>query len=248
MNAHNSQHRIVIVNSDTAVLDTLSRICRSDGDNFHVVSESNGRRAVVSLTQEKPGLVIVGPGGENFDCLQVCRTIRDSYAGPMLLVASECDAVDEVTALEHGADLFLTASATGQLLMARIKSLLRLSGQWSIEGNGNGDVAAHDDSTESRLLDLGWLVADASSRVVRVRDEEIDLTSSEFDLLWCLGEKAGQIVTRDHIFTRLFGVEYDGLGRSVDQRVARLRKKLGDDGRTPQRIKSIRSVGYLLVP
>ena len=247
MEAH-INHRIVVVNADAAVLDTLGRICRSEGDNFHIVSESDSRRVAACLEQENPGLVIVGPGSARFDCLKACRKVRESYEGPILMIAGESDAVDEMTALEHGADLFLTASATVPLLVARIRSLLRLSEHRA--GRGNGDIprVAPEDSAARHTIDLGWLVADAASRVVRVRDEEIDLTSSEFDLLWCLGEKAGQIVTRDQIFTRLFGVDYDGLGRSVDQRVARLRKKLGDDGRTPQRIKSIRSMGYLLVP
>ena len=73
------------------------------------------------------------------------------------------------------------------------------------------------------------------------------MTSTEFDLLWLLALNPGQIVTRDQIYRELRGIEYNGLDRSIDLRIARLRKKLGDNGRHPQHIKSIRSLGYLLV-
>jgi two-component system OmpR family response regulator/two-component system response regulator RstA len=74
------------------------------------------------------------------------------------------------------------------------------------------------------------------------------LTTTEFDLLWFLAQRPGAIVTRDEIFEQVIGMPYDGLDRSADLRITRLRKKLGDDGKQPLRIKSIRSVGYLLAP
>jgi DNA-binding response OmpR family regulator len=89
-------------------------------------------------------------------------------------------------------------------------------------------------------------VIDTANRTVTVEDKQIDLTTAEFDLLWLLAKSAGKAIPRDDLYQELHGVRYDGLDRSIDLRVSRLRKKLGDDPIHPQRIKSIRSVGYLL--
>ena len=76
----------------------------------------------------------------------------------------------------------------------------------------------------------------------------IDLTTAEFDLLWLLASRVGDVVTRDDIYRTLRGIEYDGLDRAIDLRVARLRRKLGDEGKQPRLLKSVRGIGYLLVP
>ncbi len=101
---------------------------------------------------------------------------------------------------------------------------------------------------ECSRIEIGSIVVDRARRRVEESGGEIRLTSSEFDLLWLLAANAGRVVSRDMIYTALRGLEYDGLERSVDLRVARLRKKLGETGRNPRRIKSIRSEGYLLTP
>ena len=82
-------------------------------------------------------------------------------------------------------------------------------------------------------------------RVVRLGEESIPLTDTEFDLLWLLAEKAGSIVSRDELFRNLRGFAHDGLDRSVDMTVSRLRRRLGDDAANPARIKSVRGKGYL---
>ena len=90
------------------------------------------------------------------------------------------------------------------------------------------------------------LVIDASSRTVSLHGESIELTTAEFDLLWLLAEHVGTVVDREIIYQQLHGVKYDGTDRSIDLRVSRLRKKLLDDPQIPQRVKSIRGVGYML--
>jgi len=89
-------------------------------------------------------------------------------------------------------------------------------------------------------------VVDASSRTVLVSGEPVALTTAEFDLLWLLAKNAGEVLDRDAISLALRGIPHDGLDRTVDLRIARLRKKLGDDARDPVILKSVRGVGYLL--
>ena len=99
---------------------------------------------------------------------------------------------------------------------------------------------------ESTKISVHGLVIDTANRSVTIEDKLVILTTAEFDLLWLLAKSAGKVIARDELYQQLHGVRYDGLDRSIDLRVSRLRKKLGDDPVHPQRIKSVRSVGYLL--
>jgi two-component system response regulator RstA len=96
------------------------------------------------------------------------------------------------------------------------------------------------------ILTVGPLILDGAKRTVSFHDQPIELTTTEFDLLWYFAKRAGQVVNREELYLDLRGIEWDGLDRSIDINVARLRKKLGDDGKHPQLIKSIRGAGYLL--
>ncbi len=105
--------------------------------------------------------------------------------------------------------------------------------------------AAVDPDASGSCITVSGLVIDASRRAVELDGTTIDMTTAEFDLLWLLAENVGQVISRDTIYQTLNGLPYDGLDRSIDLRISRLRKKLGDDPQHPARIKSIRGVGYL---
>ena len=99
----------------------------------------------------------------------------------------------------------------------------------------------------ARKITVGDLTIDSARRWTEIAGEEIDLTTAEFDLLWRLAENAGNVVSRESIYLDLVGVPYDGVDRSIDLRISRLRRKLKDNPSHPDRIKSIRGVGYMLV-
>jgi DNA-binding response OmpR family regulator len=90
------------------------------------------------------------------------------------------------------------------------------------------------------------MVVDAGNRTVQVEGRPVELTTAEFDLLWYLVQHPGEVLSRDRLYLDLRGIEYDGLDRSIDLRIARIRKKIGDDGKNPRIIKSVRGAGYLL--
>ena len=93
---------------------------------------------------------------------------------------------------------------------------------------------------------MGSLTVDPSRRTVELAEEDVPLTTAEFDLLYLLARHAGKALSRSEIYQQIHGMNYDGLDRSIDLRISRLRKKLGDDPASPQRIKSVRGVGYML--
>ncbi|MCG8652161.1 MAG: winged helix-turn-helix domain-containing protein, partial [Pirellulales bacterium] len=152
----------------------------------------------------------------------------------IIMLTARGDEIDEVVSLEVGADDYVAKPVRPRALLARLRVHLRRFDQ------EDSNVAARS------RIEVNGLSIDAASRTVHLDGEAIVLTTAEFDLLWLLAEHAGHVVARDTIYRDLLGVRYDGLDRSIDLRVSRLRKKIGDDPTHPSRIKSVRGVGYIL--
>jgi len=176
------------------------------------------------------------------DGLSICKEVRPRYSGGILMLTARGEEVDEVVGLEVGADDYMAKPVKPRLLLARINTLLRRVPP----GEAVPDASELRDDPGQRIA-LGDLIVDAGRRTVTMGDRLVDLTTAEFDLLWLLAQNAGRVLSRERIYAELRGIAYDGLDRSIDLRIARLRKKLGDDGKQPHLIKSIRGTGYLLV-
>jgi DNA-binding response OmpR family regulator len=146
--------------------------------------------------------------------------------------------VDEIVGLELGADDYLTKPLEPRVLLARLRSLMRRIRSSEVDPSSGTD----------HLLDFGRLRIDASARAVIFQEQAIELSTGEFDLLWLLASMAGQVVDRDSALKSLRGFGYDGMDRSVDIGISRLRRKLQDDANYPFRIKTVRGRGYLFVP
>ncbi|ADZ92216.1 winged helix-turn-helix domain-containing protein [Marinomonas mediterranea] len=233
---------ILIVEDDERLASLTQEYLQKNG--FKAEIEPDGRNAISRIINEQPSLVVLDlmlPGADGFT---VCRSVRNDYKGPILMLTARSDDVDQILGLEIGADDYVSKPAKPRVLLARIQSLLRRSTQ-------DVDLSSLE-SKEEQTLTFGPLVVDNSRREAWLVDEssektEIELTSAEFDLLWLLASNAGRILSREEIFSELRGIEYDGQDRSVDVRISRIRSKIGDDPIHPRRIKTIRSKGYLFV-
>ena len=170
------------------------------------------------------------------DGLEVCKQIRPHYTKPILMLTARDEDFDQIVGLELGADDYVIKPVQPRLLLARIRTLLRRIPSVSTSA-----------LTKEECLTFGALHINHSDRTVAIHQQEIILTTVEFDFLWFLATHAGTILSRDIIFKTLLGIEYDGLDRSVDIRVSRLRKLLEKDAATPQGIKTVRGQGYLFV-
>jgi two-component system response regulator RstA len=197
---------------------------------FDVAIEPRGDRAAERIVREVPDLVILDIMIPGMDGLAVCKCVRARYKHPILMLTARGEEADELLGLDSGADDYIAKPVRPQLLLARIRTLLRRS--------------QHYDS-DARQLKLGTTTVDAGSRSVSIDGRPVDLTTTEFDLLWLLASHAGEALTRDQISHALRGHEWDGLDRSIDLAISRLRRKLGDDGRNPDHIRSVRSTGYM---
>lgn len=235
-----SSQTILIVEDDERLALLTKEYLQKNG--FVVEIESDGRRAITRIIETKPSLVILDlmlPGADGFT---VCRSVREEYKSPILMLTARSDDVDQILGLEIGADDYVAKPVKPRVLLARIQSLLKRSTQ-DVDFSSISSMSAKATS----VLTFGPLDIDNSRREAWVSGEEIDLTSAEFDLLWLLASNAGRILSREEIFGELRGIEYDGQDRSVDVRISRIRSKIGDDPVHPRKIKTIRSKGYLFV-
>ncbi|WP_263146421.1 winged helix-turn-helix domain-containing protein [Pseudomonas alcaligenes] len=225
--------QILIVEDDQRLAELTRDYLESNG--LRVSIESDGAKAAARILDEQPALVVLDLMLPGEDGLSICRKVRDGYAGPILMLTARTDDMDQVLGLEMGADDYVYKPVRPRVLLARVRALLRRS-------DGGEPVAE-----SQRRLAFGALVIDSAMREAWLREQSIELTSAEFDLLWLLAANAGRILSREEIFTALRGIEYDGQDRSIDVRISRIRPKIGDDPMHPRLIKTVRSKGYLFV-
>jgi two-component system OmpR family response regulator/two-component system response regulator RstA len=222
-------YRILLVEDDaplaSMVVDFLS------AHEFDVSIEGRGDTAVHRIIKEDPDAVILDINLPGLDGLSVCKSVRSEYHGAILMLTARGEEVDEVMGLQVGADDYMAKPVRPRALLARLRSHMRRL------------TVAEMASTP---ITVGSLVVDASRRSAEIDGQAVDLTTAEFDLLNLLAKHAGRALSRNDIYQQIHGMSYDGLDRSIDLRVSRLRKKLGDDPARPQRIKSVRGVGYML--
>lgn len=228
---------ILIVEDDERLASLTRDYLESNG--LRVSIENDGARAIERIKQEQPDLVVLDLMLPGEDGLAVCRIVRPHYHGPILMLTARTEDLDQVLGLEMGADDYVAKPVRPRVLLARIRALLRRVSE-------RPEVPAPTVGTDSRLT-FGNLVVDNAMREAWLEGKSIDLTSAEFDLLWLLCSSAGRVLTREEIFHKLRGIEYDGQDRSIDVRVSRIRPKVGDDPDSPRRIKTVRSKGYLFV-
>ncbi len=228
---------ILLVEDDKKLAAVVVEFLNKKG--FHVAHEANGFRAAERIVGELPDLVILDVLLPELSGLAICRRVRSSYPGPILMLTALGDEVDEVAGLDVGADDYLAKPVRPRVLLARIQALLRRPPVYA-------PGAAAEMSAEFELVDLGRLRIDKAARTAHLGQHPLELTAAEFELLEYLARRAGRVVSREQICRDLRGMEWDGLDRSIDIRIGRLRRKLGDCGKNPKVIKSIRGEGYLM--
>jgi DNA-binding response OmpR family regulator len=227
-----ARDRILIVEDDARLAALLQEYLSSHG--FHVDIESRGDRAVERIRQKEPALVILDlmlPGASGFD---VCRLARQSYTQGLLILTASKAEVDHAVGLEIGADDYVVKPVEPRILLARIRSLLRRT------RTPMATVAPSE-------ITVGALTVYRFAREARVGSCLLPLTPIEFDALWLLARRAGEVVSRDELYQQVRGVPFDGLDRGMDVHVSRLRQKLQAGGLEATILKSVRGLGYLLV-
>lgn len=203
------------------------------GKAFTVTLCHRGDEVQALLAKHSFDLIILDGILPGIDGFELCKRLKPDYSGPILFLTACDEEVDEVLALELGADDFLTKPVRARVLLARIKALLRRQHQPA--------------NQPSERIQLAGLSIDRQQLQVTLNGTIVPLSSGEFELLWLLAQEAGKPVSREHLIQQLRGFAYDGIDRSIDLSISRLRRKLGDNGEQPQKIKTLRGKGYQLI-
>ncbi len=225
---------ILLVEDDLRLADLTAEYFRQNG--LSVAVESRGDRAIARFQDVRPRVILLDLNLPGTDGLTLCRQFREIFSGPILIFTARDSDIEQVIGLEAGADDYVAKPVDPMVLLARTRALLR-----RVEQSATPAAAIED-------FVIGALRISGSSQQVWLGEEPIDLTTHEFELLSLLARNGGQVLSRKEIFRSMRGIEYDGLDRSIDGRISKLRKKLGDDTAKPTRIKTVWGKGYLLVP
>ena len=242
---------ILLVESDEMLARMFLRFFRANC-GFHIVWEQESASTLERVVDVKPDLVILDIGCYLEDEeLRLIRDLRLAYERPIFVIASLIRDGEEIAALDAGADGCFGKPININLLSARIRAMYR---RWISElGRTKRDLpfirsrAFADDGRASAIIRIGELTIDTHDRRAYLGEKDLCLTAGEFSLLMVLAEHVGEPVDRDALYETLFGRSWDGLDRAVDQRVKRLRSKIGDNAMEPRWIKSVRGTGYLMV-
>ncbi|TEW53647.1 response regulator [Psychromonas sp. RZ22] len=226
--------RAVLVEDDEKICELLS--CYLSNNNFDVTCVNDGAEAAAVIITQQPDIVILDLMLPNADGFTIYRQIKPSYQGKTLFLTASEDDFDQVTALEMGADDFVSKPVQPRVLLARLRMLLRRQ---------NNLVTPTLDPNQ---INFGELSLDKQRKQCLLSNLNIKLTSSEFDLLWLLSSHAEEVLSREFLVKTLRGIEYDGVDRTIDNKVVILRKKLGDNPALPRKIITVRGKGYLFVP
>lgn len=195
---------------------------------FDVVRECTGEAGLDAVERRQPRFVVLDLGLPDFDGFELCRRLRGSGDVPILILTARDEEADRIIGLELGADDYLTKPFSPRELVARVRAVLR---------------RAEPVTPESQVIALGDLRVDLRSRRVMLGGLTVGLRTLEFELLAELARHPGQVVTRDRLLDRVWGLSFAGGTRTVDVHVAQLRKKLG----RPDLIQTVRGVGYRIL-
>lgn len=197
-----------------------------------VAIESYGINVPRQVQSMQPDILILDLNLPGKDGIAICREVRPHYSGPILMLTARDADADQILGFDVGADDYVIKPAEPRVLLARIQALLRRTNS---DQPDEGDVR------------IGALEVNTKAREVRLSNEQVPLSSHEYDLLVTLARQAGKVLSREYLFTTICNRPYDGLDRTVDVRISHLRKKLGDSSDNPQRIKTVWGRGYMLV-
>jgi len=231
--------RVLIVDDDPGVRDMLVEYLGANGYAAEAAADGHALRA--ALAKGVPDVVLLDVALPGEDGLSLARFLRDRYDCGIVMVTAAGDVVDRVVGLEMGADDYIAKPFDPRELRARLKSVLRRVQE-------RGEAGATAAPRDSRVA-IGRCTLDLASRqLLDAEDREIPVTAMEFDLLRAFAEHPNQVLSRDRLLTLTRNREWEPFDRSIDIRVARVRRKIQDDAGEPQAIRTVRGAGYMYVP
>jgi DNA-binding response OmpR family regulator len=224
-----TQQTVLVVDDEEAIAEAVRARLQSEG--FEVVVAGDGPEAIGLCEQVHPDLVVLDLMLPGMDGLEVCRQIQRDRWVPVLMLTARTEEADKVAGFAVGADDYLTKPFSLRELVVRVRAILR-----RMERIGA--------LTTDEPIDRAGLAIDQARRTVSVDGADIQLTPLEFEILLTLARTPGVVFTREQLMDKVWGYRDYAGGRVVDSHVARIRRKLGEDGAEPRFIRTVHGVGY----
>jgi len=235
-------YQVLVVDDDPDIRELITDYLSIHGYRVTGVDCADAMRTALATLIPDVVLLDIGLPGE--DGLSLARYLREHHDLAVIMVSGAGESVDRIIGLEVGADDYLAKPFDPRELLARIKSVLR-----RYQRHPAADTSAAPPAGTSRRMAIGHCVLDLDSReLLGAQGEPIPLTAAEFDLLQVFAERPNRTLSRDQLLGLTQNREWDPYDRSIDIRIARLRKKIEANPDKPQTIKTVRGVGYLFVP
>ena len=242
MDSH-SETTIFIVEDDASIRYGLEEVLKGEG--FLVASCERGDEAIEKIGETLPDVIILDvmlPGKNGYE---ICKELRTGGCLlPILMLTAKGQEIDKVIGLDSGADDYITKPFGVQELIARVNAVLRRKQQWSNSDGGETNEGVSDAAVK---FTVGLAEIDPENYSASIEgNEPVRLTPKEMELLKFFHSNPGKAHTRDDILDAVWGIQYYGTTRTLDQCVAQLRKKIGDTSGSPKFLETIHGVGYKL--
>jgi two-component system phosphate regulon response regulator OmpR len=223
--------QLLLIDDDARLAQMVGDYLRGNGYEVEVAgSLGAGRQRIAARVFDALILDLMLPDGDGLDLTRELRADPRTRRLPLLMLTARGEPMDRIVGLEIGADDYLPKPFEPRELLARVKALLRRTG---------------DDVVLAEVLTFGRLTVDLGARQARLDGQPCDLTAHQFDLLVVLARAAGRVLTRDQIMDALKGHALEAFDRSIDVHVSRIRAAIEDDPKNPQRVLTVRGAGYL---
>ncbi|MDU8912451.1 response regulator transcription factor [Aestuariicoccus sp. MJ-SS9] len=234
---------VLIVDDDPKIRGLLRNVLETEG--FKTLEAATGKEAMAEVQKGTPALVTLDIRLGPDNGLEIAREIRSVSSVPVIMVTGQDDVIDRVVGLEIGADDYITKPFHVREVVARVRSVLRRSAQEGQAAASRVVLAEETAKAAKRCLRFDAMTADLDRMELRDRDgTDCGLTSGDFRLLTVFLEHPMRALSRDQLMDLTGGTEWSPLDRTIDNQVARLRKKIERDPGEPRLIKTIRGVGY----
>ena len=227
-------NRILVIDDDIELCELLNDYL--SGEGFAVETVNSGKQGATQALAAEYVLVILDVMLPEMNGFDVLRKIRESSKVPVIMLTARGDDVDRIVGLELGADDYLPKPFNPRELVARIRAIQRRTESAGTQPSSGGKAAE---------LKVGDVILCKTNRTVKRSGKNIDLTTVEFNLLEVLLSRAGEVISREDLVEKVLGRRLSAYDRSIDVHVSAVRKKLGHYDGDTERIRTIRSVGYL---
>ena len=230
----NAQDHVLVVDDDLEIRTLLCDYLQKNG--YRVTAVGDGKGMWAAFDHAQPDIIVLDvmlPGASGYD---ICKTLRaKKFAAPILMLTAKGQEIDKVIGLDLGADDYVTKPFGVRELLARIQALLRRT------------LTATDKTLADDIFQIGSATIDPKTFQLKRGKATEELTAKELKLLQVFHAHAGEVLSRDKLLNEVWGYNYYGTTRTLDQVIVQLRKKLGDHGGEPRHLLTIHGVGYKLV-